>query len=292
MKKKAICFTSSFDRAYAIASVMLDIKRYCPDLVDEVIILHNGINIKDQAILNQILPTKFIEYKFPIKDLSRFSSTITSYFTTVVFAKFESFRLLKDYRCVIVLDYDILIRDELSELKKVPLTGMMTTNRTGKRKSFFNQPVPNYDMEQESCIGSIWVLWDHLPSYEKICEWCYKKTEEIAEYLYLPETGIISLALEQFKIKPDQSLDSNLYDCHPNNLEYSQIAKILHCYGQPKFWNGLYCEQWEENYKTWINLGGTPCFERTYQYKLTELSKKIYRKFKSFLSKESKSNVN
>jgi hypothetical protein len=107
----------------------------------------------------------------------------------------------------------------------------------------------------------------------------------VAELLYIPDIAVMVIAWIKCNFTLDFTLDHHTYCSHPQKDVLSEDVKILHCYGQPKFWNGLYCEQWEENYKTWINLGGTPYFERTYQYKLTEFSKKIYRRFKSFFLK-------
>jgi hypothetical protein len=36
-----------------------------------------------------------------------------------------------------------------------------------------------------------------------------------------------------------------------------QNAKIIHAFGQPKFWNGIFNEQWNNNYKLWLKVGGT-----------------------------------
>ena len=286
MKKSAVCFTLSSNRAYAVASVMLDIKKYSPNLADEVVIFHNGLTKKDQIALNKILPTRFINYVFPIKDLSKFSQTITHYFTTVIFSKFEAFKLLNEYKCVIVLDYDLLIRDDLSDIKAASRSGITTVNRTAQRINFFTQPIFGYDMEQESRIGGIWVLWDHLPSFNEIHTWCYKTTEELAEYLYLPEMGIISLALEKFEVRPDQFLDSNLYECHPNDTEYADKAKILHCWGQPKYWNGFYSKQWEDNYSVWLSIGGTPFTERTLTYKLKKMLRSLLSSIKKIIKQK------
>ena len=283
MKKIAVVLTLSTNRAYAAASVMMDLKRFSPGLADEVIIFHDGIPPADQALLSQILPVKFIHYVFPIKDLSRFSNTITDYFTFLVFSKFETFKLLNDYRCVIMLDYDILIQGDLSVVKNPSVSGMTTIDKTAKRSAFFTEYLHDYSMEEESRIGSIWVLWDHLPNYNEIYEWCYREAERLADKLYLPETGIISLAMENFKFSPDQFLAQELYDCHPSNLEYASEAKILHCWGQPKYWNGYYSQQWEENYSIWLKMGGTPCFERSLKYRSMHFLKTVISKLKRIL---------
>lgn len=279
-KKTAICIASTANRVYAIASVLMDIRRYAPNLADEVIILHNGIKERDQKLLCGIHQAKFIKYRFPILDQSKFSKTITDYFTTMVFAKFEAFKLLDSYSPLIMLDYDIVIQGNLSDIMKRPASGFLTVDKTAQRSNFFCSPVEGYDLNQESKIGSMWVLWDHLRNYAQIHEWCYCESERLAPHLLLPETGIISLALEAFDITPDQFLKSEEYDCHPKESHASR-AKILHCWGQPKYWNGFHSEQWEQNYRQWIGMGGTPCFERGKASAIKEYVKGLYRKLRS-----------
>jgi len=62
---------------------------------------------------------------------------------------------------------------------------------------------------------------------------------------------------------------------HPNDKELADNAKIIHAYGQPKFWNGLSNEQWNKNYQMWIAMGGN-------KYKQPTL-KKIVQKLKAIL---------
>ncbi len=277
MKKGAILFAASKNRAYAIASVLMDIARLSPGLADEAVIIHNGITPNDQNILNSLYPCRFILYEFPISDLSLFSKTITKYFTVMVFAKFEAFHLLSKYRYIIALDYDILVQGDLSEVLRDSTSGFVTTTATVKLKDFFVKPVAGFDMNSKARIGSIWVLWDSIPDFDEVYRWCYETSEKIADSLYLPETGVISLALQTYNISPEQVLPAEEYDCHPSE-SHAEKAKILHCYGQPKFWNGFYSEQWEENYAEWLRLGGSPCHERALIFRFLTKSKRLIKR--------------
>jgi hypothetical protein len=274
VKKTAILFSLTKNLAFAAGSVMQDIERFSPGLADDTIVLHNGLSAGDMQAINKIRKTRFIKYSFPILDTSRFNKTVTEYFTTMVFSKFEAFRLLEEYKSIIVLDYDLIIQGELSELKAFPPSGMLTVDKTAIRSQFFCGDIQEYDLNKESRVGSVWALWDNLPNYKEIYLWCYKEAERLAPSLYLPETGIISLALEVFGISPDQSLKSEEFDCHPS-ANCAHRARIMHCYGQPKYWNGYYSEQWEGNYKRWLALGGSPCRDRNAILKMIAKLKRL-----------------
>ena len=49
------------------------------------------------------------------------------------------------------------------------------------------------------------------------------------------------------------------YACYPTKSQGTE--KIIHAAGQPKFWNGIYDKDWDENYTAWIKMGGTPYYE-------------------------------
>ncbi|APB34217.1 putative glycosyltransferase family 8 protein [Gloeomargarita lithophora Alchichica-D10] len=263
----AFGFTANF--TFATASVMMDIKKYCPDFVDEIVIFHNGINDKDKKLLNRILPTKFYEYNFPIK-ISKLSDSAQNYFTSMVFSKFEALKLLQEYERVIFSDYDILIQGDLSEMFKDCPSGWRVVWAKNKVRDMLYREIDDYDMDKESFHGAFHIVWDHLPDHQKMWEWCYFALEEYAEALWLPETGVFNLLWQEFNIDVERSLHPLVYDCHPSQTDHTKDAKIIHAYAQPKFWNGWDFPQWEQNYRKWAGWGGTPYYERTMKYKLQQ----------------------
>ena len=108
---------------------------------------------------------------------------------------------------------------------------------------------------------------------------CYmtgaEKTKEFSKYLFLPEQAIVNLLLQEFKISITRLLPS-IYSVHPIRDSIKDNVKIFHVYGQPKFWNGIHNKIWEENYKKWIKLGGTPYGHRTLSYNFKKYFHKIF----------------
>lgn len=94
---------------------MMDINKFSTNLTDEVV-FHDGISNKDQRLLNEIFPARFIEYDFPINDTSIFNQGTLNYFSKMVYSKFECFKLLNDYEKVLFLDYNQVIKSDISEL--------------------------------------------------------------------------------------------------------------------------------------------------------------------------------
>jgi predicted RNA-binding protein with PUA-like domain len=105
-------------------------------------------------------------------------------------------------------------------------------------------------------------------------EWCIKVTKQLGKHLYQTELSIFNLMLQQFKLSVFP-LSPDIYCVYRFPYKESSSVKILHSVGQPKFWNGLRNESWENNYQEWIKIGGTRLKKRTLLYYLKEQVKKV-----------------
>ena len=83
----------------------------------------------------------------------------------MVFCKYECFKLLDDYECVIWTDYDVLICKDLSELKKIGKSAiqMITTNSITVRDAFakeysIEKILPGYDFSQPGVCMSLFSI--------------------------------------------------------------------------------------------------------------------------------------
>ncbi len=255
-KDRAIVFTVTKNLTFAVSSVMMDIKRISPDLAEEVVVLHNGISKKDQKHLESILPTRFIEYKLPYEDTSFIPRSILDYFTYMVFSKFECLKLLDEYKSVMLLDYDILVKNDISELFDICESGIKMMPGNLKVSKQLHSDVQEYNMEEEGICACIFVVQDHLKDYMKMYNFCYDSLEKYAKSLYMPEQAIFDFMIQEFNLKIC-SIDSKVYSPHPTDEKLAPQAKIIHAYGQPKFWNGLEDEQWNRNYSEWLKMGGS-----------------------------------
>lgn len=281
-KKTAIVTGGTANDVPAMACLVMNIKDTNPNLADEIIILHDGILEKDQRLINRIYPTRFIFYESPFKDVTDFGDVVMNYFSPMVFCKYECFKLLADYECVIWTDYDVVIVDDLSELKIKTVNGIrMDISKGSLVSESFKGDVKlvlgNYNLTQEGISMGIFCLFNNLSNIQDVYDFCIKYTKKFAPYLFLPEQAIINLMLQRFNI--DVSLNAPLgkkYTVHPVHDKNIRDVKIYHSYGQPKFWNGLYNKTWEKNYKKWIRMGGTPYKDRTIKYKIKEKIRSLY----------------
>ncbi|WP_373032906.1 glycosyltransferase [Sulfurovum sp.] len=272
MKKNAVVFTISSDLIFAVANIMMDIKKLSPAIADEVVIIHNGIDPNDLLRLNLILPTREIKYNIPVDDLSKFNQDTLKYFTIMAYAKYECLRLLDEYKNVIYLDPDMVILKDLSSLLEKCESGIKMMPSGQKVSVQLHEEIKEYNMQDEGICGCIFVFQDHA-DYTKLYNFCIISLNKYASKLKLAEQAIFDFMIQEFNLEICP-IDSKVYSPHPTDKALAENAKILHAYGQPKFWNGLENSQWNDNYSKWITMGGTP-------YKPTSLLKKIVRKLVS-----------
>lgn len=255
-KNRAVVFGLTSNHIFAVACVMMDIKRLSPDLADEVVVIHDGVSERDQKILSGILPTRFILYEFPINDPKVLQSKSIQHFSKMVFTKFECLKLLDDYKNVMWLDYDIIVQADISDLFSPCESGIKMMPGGLQVRGQLLAEVAEYDMNVEGICGSTFVFQDNLAKYKDMYEFCYRKLSRYADILYLGEQGIFDFMIQEFGLKP-VPIDRRIYSPHPSDTKYASSAKIIHAFGQPKFWNGLSSEHWDKNYATWLRLGGS-----------------------------------
>ena len=271
-KNNAVVFGLTVDHVFAVACVMMDLKSLSVDMFDEVVIFHDGIKEKDMHILQSILPTRFIRYDFPLSARVLDSRSVQQ-FTKMVFTKFECLRLLDEYKNVMWLDYDMVIQQDISNLFSPCVSGIKMMPGGMPVRDQLLEAVSEYDMNAEGICACIFVFQETLLNYKECYRFCYEKLEEYVEVLYMPEQAIFDFMIQAYSLNP-LAIDSHIYSPHPSDLQHATQAKIIHSYGQPKFWNGLYNKQWEKNYDEWLKLGGS-------KYRFPGIIDKLNRKFKN-----------
>ncbi len=240
----------------AMAVLAINIQEKTSMVADELIIFHDGISEIDKKAIASIMKTRFIRYKCPINWFRLMCNKTIRYFSPMVFCKYECFKLLEEYDTVIWTDYDVLIRDDISEIRTMKENMAFVINEDTSLKQMFypnisRKDMQAYNLEANSITMPLFVLKRELGNYMLLYEWCYNKTRELLPYLYLPEQCIVTLLMQEFNLSC-KALSIPIYCMHPK--EALPCTKILHAYGQPKFWNGLINENWEKYYKKWMNL--------------------------------------
>ncbi len=273
-KKSAVVFCGTSNHLFAMACVIMDLKRFSPNIADEILILHDGgVQDSDKKLINRIFATRFIEYNFPIQDTSIFDQGTLRYFSEMVYAKFECLKLLNDYKTILFLDYDIVITKDISELMSPCASGikMLPAGNSVKDQlleEYRNIKLEGYDLDAEGICGSTFVFQDNLKNYMEMYDFCYEKLRDCAKYLYTAEQAIFDFMIQKFNLQA-VFLDPLKYTPHPRDPV--KDASILHAYGQPKFWNGIENEQWQKNYAAWVEMGGT-------KYNTKQTPKRFFKK--------------
>lgn len=273
--KRAIVTGGTRNDVAPMAVFAINIRNTNSDVFDEMVIYHDGISSKNQKLINEIFPTRFIKYDYPYQSKN---DEVVSYFSKMVFCKYECFRLLKDYDEVVWSDYDVVVEGSLKEFCTINEYefNVLTCDATVKTmfyKDIINKDILNYDLEVEGVGTPLFALSNKLPRYQEICDWCYSKTNEWDEDLYLPEQCIFTLAVQEFDI-PLKRFDFDQYACYPTKARGGEL--ILHAAGQPKFWNGMQNDTWNSMYREWIGMGGS---------RYSDLSKRIKRKMIFFITR-------
>lgn len=260
-RKRVIVTGGTKSDVAAMAVFVLNIQRTNSHLFNKVIIFHDGINKKNQKKIQAIMDTEFIEYKYPNRVKN---DIIISYFSPMLFCKYECFRLLEEYDEVVWSDYDVLIKgklDDVCSFENSYLNIVVDDKRT-VRDMFYNnihnREIYNYNLEKEGLCTPLFAISKGIEDYKEMYNWCYRKTEEYDEDIMLAEQAIFSLVIQAFS-KNYTALSASKYACYPTEAQGGEI--ILHSYGQPKFWNGLFNEEWNQFYEEWIKMGGSPYYD-------------------------------
>ena len=275
MGKTAIVTGGTHKDVFAMGALALNIREITSDLADELIIFHDGISEKEQQIIKQIFPTKFVRYNFSVGFWAKRRNSSLRYFSPMVFCKYECFRLLQEYDRVIWTDYDIVIVKELKELVQDNAGLQIVEDSAPMKRMFFENAEQGdfreFDLEKRGVCTPLFVLTREIGNYQKYYDWCNQETLKYAPYIYLPEQCIISMLIQKFHISYTH-LPAEKYALHPNS--YDGKASIIHAYGRPKFWEGLSNEQWNKYYTEWISAGGRP-YKKPIKEKLIEAKTKL-----------------
>ena len=277
MGKTAIVTGGTCKDVAAMGVLAINLREKAPDLADELIIFHDGISKKNQQIIQHIMPTRFEQYSFPIDFISKRKNRSLRYFSEMIFCKYECFRLLREYDRVIWTDYDVLILKDLHELNDRQ-DGLQIVRDSAPMRQMFLPSVQEakldeFDLSEPGVCTPLFVLAKAVGDYESFYEWCITMTQKYAAYIDLPEQCIMSMLIQKYQI-PYYNLSVKQYALHPR--EYDGEASILHSYGRPKFWEGLYNEQWEAYYSEWLSMGGSR-YRQPWKEKLINVKSRVWR---------------
>lgn len=254
--RRAIVTGGTKSDVAAMAVLAINIRDTNSDVIDKLIIFHDGIRKRDQRLINDIFETDFLKYSYPGKSTN---DEIVNHFSTMVFCKYECLKLLECYDEVAWIDYDVVIKKSLIEA--FDFSNSSINYMCGKillRNMFYdhieNQDIYSYNLNEYGFHASFFAISSKIENKEELYNYCYTKTIEWDSDIYLPEQCILAAMLQKYPID-SKILDDDIFACQPENDKEGVV--ILHADGQRKFWNGRYNEQWDGWYQNWMELGGT-----------------------------------
>lgn len=254
-KKVALVFGITENYIFALANTLIGLKAHNKKFWDDIIVFYDKINSEDIDNINKIEKCIFKNIDVG-ENYNKLEKEALKKYSVACFYRFECFDLLKEYETVIWNDVDILIQGDISGLLSYGKNGFGITKNTSnfKNEANFKKLLLNYDMYCPLYNSGILVLKDNLKNFEKMNDWCKRKTIELAQVLRWPDQGIINLLIQEFKIEVDL-IDIEVYCCHPSLDSKIKDAAIIHAYGDEKFWNSQALKEkfpeWERNDEIW-----------------------------------------
>lgn len=187
-------------------------------------------------------------YRPPVAWTKLWGSRAIAYFSPLVLAKFEGFRLLEFFPKVIWLDYDLLITKSISQLWDRDEFDLAYTGSSQPKANGFTAPPEGIEPEQEGMSAGVLAFRRSFIGYRNATLELYRLFETHYSRLYYPEQAIFDLYLGAHPGFKHWKLDEK-FGAFPG--KESDANAILHAYGSKKFWNGLANETWANYYSEW-----------------------------------------
>jgi lipopolysaccharide biosynthesis glycosyltransferase len=291
MKKNlAILFGITADYSFALANVLAGLREHSPGLADDIIVYHDGLSGEEQARLNAILPCRFLVYEPPVE-------LPEHHLTNFSFSRFEAFGLLNEYRHVLWLDVDILIRGDVSGILQYDGSGVAACFEPQALGSLFPKPL-GHVAELSGCGFSkpyfntgVLLLSDVLEKPEQMREWLYMLSSRFPETcLQCADMGVINLMVQVFglDVVPLPDAFNNMIFNHWNPFyQRRRDARLIHAITADKFWNYWCFREWDARYRQWIAMGGLPSLEYRHPFRRPWM-KRVVRTLRFYRKKTSR----
>lgn len=277
-KPLAVVLATDDKAAFAAGVALLSLKANSPLLFKkaEIIIYCQNLSRENRKALRSLGRVFFREFKLnfatsDIKTIKRYSQ--------LTLARYECFFLLKEYKQVLWLDSDILVRKELINILKFKKSGFAAAHDDNIVASNFFKPVKDYDMLRRNFNAGVLLFSDNMANPVKAGAWCYQQTKKLAENLRWIDQGILNLYIQNFAVKP--AILPRKFNSHPvlSPVKTEQTL-ILHAMGDYKFWDNYPFKEWNSFYEQWLAAGGKDVTIQNYNKKYL-----ILFKIKMFLEK-------
>ena len=252
--------------AFAVATLILALKRHNPTLAADFLLLHDAaLPARDRALLEK-LGFRCQLFQPPLLPLPAES---LAQFSPLCLAKFFCFSALEEYETVLWLDADTVVQDDISAIFDTgPLALALEDPEFGETHTTLPARVnvlaelPDLDGSCPNYNSGVIVFTRGLPARE-LAAFCQDFLSTQARQLRYPDQAVFNALVQKLqKTRPGLFTPLPLtFNCHPRNPLALQAA-IVHAFGAYKLWNdGLTAAcfpEWQRDYARWLKLGGSP----------------------------------
>jgi lipopolysaccharide biosynthesis glycosyltransferase len=252
----AIVMGITADLAFAAATVLRGLRRFPPADDYDVILHHGGVRGSELELLGGLHPCRFERYRCPARIRRLIPPATLRAFSDQAFAKYECFDLLTHYSQVLWLDADVLVRGDTTALLERGRGGAGFAREDKPLRFNFSGDIEGFNMSRPFYNTGVFVLSDCLPGWREAKAWLLEATVRHADRVVLSEQGILNLWLQYQRIEPIDLLpEYNVFRHRPG----AAAARIVHAVGHHKPWMDFTDTIWNEDYRQWLAIGGSPC---------------------------------
>jgi lipopolysaccharide biosynthesis glycosyltransferase len=238
-------FTSAW--AGPAAVVLQALSEVEPEPFDAVLLVRD-LPQSQRELFQAIRPSTIIDYEPKLEDADRFSRV-----SSMAFSRYACWAMLERYERVLWIDSDTLpVGEVMSCFEYVRETGLGLVPHTGTpMRVSFAKDVPGYDMQRE-CFNSGYIaLTRDNNAYREQLAWLHEATRRWSDYVN-SDQAVINLMFQAMDAPPTRLPDK--YNCSPTSPV--DDVRVLHPWGNQKYWDGLSDPRWDAYHRRWIAMGG------------------------------------
>ena len=282
--KYAISFAITEDYSFAAANMIMGLYKQSAKLMDktDIVIYHNGISEKTVQLLNTLHDNiLFKEISFPESWRLIIENPRNAKWGPIVITKFFCFFLVQNYEKVLLLDVDMLITEDISELFDFEEDMVWRNVVAWKPKDIFESVLKKPDDYISAGNGGMILFNGNIKEYaigqDEILE-AYERIKNMGDGGI--DENVIAYLAYKYQISV-RELDIKIWNTPVQRMTpETKLVHFLDCvHKTTKPWKNLasylYFEEWAENYQRWIDMGGEgPVnFSREDYYQLLALDK-------------------